>query len=59
MFVVIVLLPAVDFEIGPAAVNAATGVRLLFFSFTYRGRKIGLRSPGFEPGVPNVRNLRH
>lgn len=49
MFVVIVLLAAVDAEIGPAAgVDVAAEVRLLFFSFTYRGRKIGLRIKKIE-----------
>ena len=46
----IVLLLTVEVEIGSVAgVDVAAGVLLLFFSFLYRGRKVGLRSPGFEP----------
>ena len=46
------------------AVDVTAGVLLnfssvfFFFFFFVRGRKIILRSPGFEPGFPNVRNLR-
>ena len=55
----IVLRLDVEAQIGSAVgVNVAAGVLLLFFSFLYRGRKIGLRSPGFETRVLNVRNLR-
>ena len=45
------------------AVDVTAGVLLnfssvFFFFFFVRGRKIILWSPGFEPGFPNVRNLR-
>ena len=42
----------VEAEIGSTAgIDVAVGIYCcIFFSFLYRGRKIGLRSTGFEPG---------